>query len=495
MTKLIKGAFLALLLAFTTANADDFLDPNDAFKSEVIVENNSITVTWTIAEGYHLYADKMSITANSSAALGTLNLPKGEIKYDKVLEKDTEKFHGIIKTTIPIVSAQTSFDITLGFQGCAEAGLCYPPQERIQTINISNPITGSDENKIASALSSGSLWQISSLFLVLGVLLSFTPCVLPMVPILSSIIVGEGTNLTKTKGFVMSIAYSLGMALVYTMLGVAAGLAGEGLAGALQHPAVLSVFSLLLIGLALSMFDVYTLQMPSFVQSKLNDTSSKMPGGKLASVFVMGALSALVVGPCVAAPLAGALVYISKTRDVLIGGTALFSMALGMSVPLLLTGLSAGSLLPRAGKWMNNVKKFFGILLIGVAVWMVSPVFMKWFSKQEHSNFKTITNVAQLDQEISTSSKPIMLDFYADWCVACKEFEKFTFTDSRVAEKMNGYTLLRVDVTANDADGKALLKQFELFGPPGIILIEPKSGKVINKIIGYKKADEFITLL
>jgi thiol:disulfide interchange protein DsbD len=226
----------------------------------------------------------------------------------------------------------------------------------------------SEEASIESALASGSLWKVASLFLALGVLLSFTPCVLPMVPILSSIIVGQNETVTKSRGLAMSVAYSLGMALVYTALGGAAGLAGEGLAGALQHPAVLGTFAALLFLLALSMFDVYTLQMPASIQSKLSNTSAGMPGGKMASVFVMGAMSALVVGPCVAAPLAGALVYISKTRDVVIGGVALFSMAVGMSVPLLLTGISAGSLLPRAGMWMNAVKSFFGVLLIAVAI-------------------------------------------------------------------------------------------------------------------------------
>jgi thiol:disulfide interchange protein DsbD len=271
--------------------------------------------------------------------------------------------------------------------------LCYSPQESTARLmatggvsvpgaplaaapaNPANPAEPqSDLGRIESALKSGRLLVILPLFALLGLGLSFTPCVLPMVPILSSIVVGEGARASRSRGLLLSSAYSLGMAIVYTALGVAAGLAGEGLAAALQNPWVLGAFGLLMAGLALSMFGLYELQVPAALQSKLSAASNRQSGGRLAGVFIMGAISALIVGPCVAAPLAGALVYISQTRDVVIGGGALFAMAVGMSVPLLLVGVSAGALLPRAGMWMEHVKRFFGVLLLGVALWLVSPV-------------------------------------------------------------------------------------------------------------------------
>ncbi|MGB8248363.1 MAG: protein-disulfide reductase DsbD, partial [Chlorobium sp.] len=411
-----------------------------------------------------------------------------------------------------------------------------------------------------------SLWKIALAFLFFGMLLSVTPCVLPMIPILSSIIVGDGGS-GRGRSFMLAVAYSLGMALVYTLLGVAAGLAGEGFAGALQQPRVLKLFAILLVVLALSMFDVYQLQIPVFMQSALSKTCGRLKGGRIAGVFLMGALSALIVGPCVAAPLAGTLVYISQTRDVVIGGVALFSMAIGMSVPLLLVGLSAGTLLPKAGAWMNGVKYLFGLLLIGVAIWMVSPVIsgpavlLLWgalailsavflhvfeilpekpspmlrFGKalgillllagilelagaasggdnplQPLSKFRTfsgktpspavdggpftrIRTEAELEQALASAEKPVMLDFYADWCVSCKELDHFTFSDPEVRKRMESMTLLQVDVTANSAEDKALMKRFSIFGPPAIIFFDA-SGREIqgSRIAGFVKAKPFL---
>jgi thiol:disulfide interchange protein DsbD len=387
-----------------------------------------------------------------------------------------------------------------------------------------------------------------------------------MIPILSSIIVGEG-DVNRRRSFLMAVAYCFGMALVYTSLGVAAGLAGEGLAGALQKPWVLAVFAALLVVLSLSMFDVYQLQMPVSVQNKLNNTSRNLKGGRFAGVFIMGALSALIVGPCVAAPLAGTLVYISQTRDVFLGGLALFSMAMGMSVPLLLVGLSAGSLLPKAGAWMIGVKYVFGLMLIAVAIWMVSPVlpgsivmlawgvfailcavflgvfnalpaklsisqrFGKTFGivlfiigllelvgaaaggtnafeplsqfhtvsasgagsgEEKKVNFTRIRSAEELDSALQSATKPVMLDFYADWCVACKEMDRFTFHDPKVVDQLKSLTLLQVNVTANTNDDRALMKRFGLFGPPGIIFFD-KTGKEIpeSRIVGILDANNF----
>jgi thiol:disulfide interchange protein DsbD len=409
---------------------------------------------------------------------------------------------------------------------------------------------------IGAILQGGRLLAIVPAFALLGLGLAFTPCVLPMVPILSSIIVGEGGKTRRSRGLVLSVTYSLGMAIVYTALGVAAGLIGEGLSAALQNPWVLGAFSLLIVAMAMSMFGFYELQVPASMQTKLANASGRQASGKLAGVFAMGAISALIVGPCVAAPLAGALVYISQTRDVLVGGAALFSMAIGMSIPLLLVGVSAGSLLPRAGAWMDTVKRFFGVLMLGMALWLVSPVLppllqmILWaalllgygaylLSRRGHwaaiacgaafgilgalqlvgaatggrdplaplahltgtpkhaLTFKRVKTVAELDAVLAANAgKTAMLDFYADWCVSCKEMEKLTFIDPAVQAKLANTMLLQVDVTANDAHDKAMLKRFGLFGPPGIIFFD-RAGKEISdsRVIGYQNAAKFLNSL
>ncbi|HEX8886344.1 MAG TPA: protein-disulfide reductase DsbD, partial [Noviherbaspirillum sp.] len=514
------------------------------------------------------------------ATLGEPVIPPGKVKFDETFQKDVETYRKTVVITIP-VEATGPFLLVATSQGCADKGLCYTPmdsQARLSptgdggllaaargldaqgasTAPTTSPATDSDMGRIESSLRSGRLLAIMPLFLLLGLGLSFTPCVLPMVPILSFIIVGEGAKATRLRGFVLSATYSLGMAIVYTLLGVSAGLLGEGLSAALQNPWVLSAFALLMAMLSLSMFGVYQLQMPAMVQTRLTQLSEKQTAGKLAGVFVMGALSALIVGPCVAAPLAGALLYISQTRDVVVGGSALFAMAVGMSIPLLAIGLSAGALLPRAGAWMEAVKRFFGVLMLAVALWMVSPVLPGWLqmagwaalgigygawlivprgagwrsklagmlfmllgavqlaglasggrdplaplahlgSDQHVTRFERVRSTAELDAALAQAKaqgKPAMLDFYADWCVSCKEMEKLTFSDARVRQQFEGMVLLQADVTANNADDRALLKRFRLFGPPGIILfgkdgVEATQGRVI----GYQDADRFLRSL
>ncbi len=418
------------------------------------------------------------------------------------------------------------------------------------------PPAPADTGGVESALKGGKLLVIVPLFMLLGLGLAFTPCVLPMVPILSFIIVGEGVAVKRARALALSATYALGMALVYTGLGVAAGLAGESLAAALQNPWVLGGFGVLMVALSLSMFGVYELQVPTALQTRLVNASGRQASGKLLGVFVMGALSALIVGPCVAAPLAGALVYISQTRDVVIGGSALFAMALGMSVPLLLVGVSAGSLLPRAGAWMDGVKRFFGVLMLAMALWLVSPVLpallqmLGWSAlligyggylirAQRHwvamtlgaaiavlgatelvgaasggrdalaplahlrsapeggLHFTRVKTVAQLDALLAnTGGKTALLDFYADWCVSCKEMEKLTFVEPRVKAQLAGTLLLQVDVTANDEDDKAMLKRFKLFGPPGIILFAGNGQEIpASRVIGYQSTDQFLASL
>lgn len=380
--------------------AADFLDPDAAFRHQVkVTAGQMVQLDWVIAPGYSLYKDKLHIAFGKLDLLPKLSLPTALKKFDANFNKQVEVYHDRLIINIPKELIQGDAQFKLQYQGCSDEGLCYSPIDKnfqltggkVMALADDSTNTASktntaqndkpanlptDEVSLAqSTLQSGSLIGIALSFLGFGLLLAFTPCVLPMVPILSSIIVGGGgDNKKPQKGFLLAVAYSLGMVMVYTSLGVAAGLAGEGLAAALQKPSVLIFFASMLFLLSLSMFDVYQLQLPAFIQNRLSTSSMNMQGGRFVSVFIMGALSALIVGPCVAGPLAGALIYISQSRDVVLGGLALFSMAVGMSVPLLLTGASAGALLPKAGAWMTGVKYFFGLMLMATAIWMLQSV-------------------------------------------------------------------------------------------------------------------------
>jgi thioredoxin:protein disulfide reductase len=554
---------------------EDFLPPEKAFRvSARLLDAKSIEINFQIAEGYYLYRERFAFKAEG-ASLGEPDVPHGKIKFDPNFEKDVETFRQQLLVLVPVDSSG-NFTFTVGYQGCSDKGLCYAPTEtsfRLSNLTTNEGVSASSDTqadnavveqethgevgRIQASLASGKLSLILPLFFLLGLGLSLTPCVLPMVPILSFIIVGEGAQTSRQRGFILSLFYALGMAFVYTALGIAAGLLGEGLAAALQKPWLLTSFAVLIAIMSLAMFDVYQLQMPSSLQLLLTKLSERQKGGKLAGVFIMGALSALIVGPCVAAPLAGALLYISQTRNVIIGGSALFVMAMGMSVPLLLLGLSAGTLLPRAGQWMKVVKPLFGALMLALALWMVASLipswvlmagwgllaiaygifvlvsgYLGWFPKifgvlfvllgvaqwmgiatgsdnpfapwsnlrgerTHKTEFKKIKTVDELDQALaSADGKVVMLDFYADWCVSCIEMEKLTFTEPAVKQAMNEMLLLQADVTANDADDKALLKRFSLFGPPGIIFFNPDGQEILQaRVIGFKSADIFLQRL
>ncbi|MFB1028479.1 MAG: protein-disulfide reductase DsbD, partial [Thauera sp.] len=395
---------------------------------------------------------------------------------------------------------------------------------------------------------------------------AFTPCTFPMIPILSGIIVGQGNKVSHMRAFVLSLAYVLGMAATYALAGVAAGMTGTMLSAALQNVWVLSAFALLFVLLSLSMFGFYELQLPSALQSRLADTASHGKGGHLGGVTLMGVLSALIVGPCVAAPLAGALLYIAQTGDAVLGGWALFAMGLGMGAPLLAVGVASRSLLPKVGPWMEGVKKAFGVMLLAVALWMITPVIpalammLGWAALLLFSaiflhaidplppqakgwqrfwkgvgvvlllagaailvgalagsrdplqplsvlraqaaaavnvpQFEKVDSIAALDARLAQTDRPVLLDFYADWCVSCKEMERFTFSDAAVAERMGRMLLLKADVTANTDEHKALLKRFGLFGPPGIIFFDGR-GKELEgmRVVGFMKAEPFATVL
>ncbi|MDL2337896.1 MAG: protein-disulfide reductase DsbD [Pseudomonadota bacterium] len=495
------------------AAAADFLPPEQAFRFEArAIDARNIEVVFTVADGYYLYRDRFAFAADAPGVrLGASQIPPGKVKFDETFGKELETHRGRVVIRTPVDTTADAFTLTVTSQGCADAGLCYPPMQssaqfKLADFGVGVQATKDNPTGIDGALRSGRWWVVVAAFFGAGLLLSLTPCVLPMLPILSSIIVGHsatGHRASRSRGFGLALAYSLGMALVYTALGVAAGLAGEGLAAALQNPWVLGCFALLLAGLALSMFGFYELQLPAALRDRLAARSSGLKGGRWAGVFAMGGLSALIVSPCVAAPLAGALLYISQSRDVVLGGSALFSLAVGMSVPLLVIGASAGALLPRAGPWMEWVKRLFGVLLLGLAWWIVSPVLPDWRTGTASvmpaagaTRFQRVRDGGELDAALRSAGRPVMLDFYADWCVSCKEMERYTFSDPRVRARLDQVLLLQVDVTRNSPEDKALLKRFNLFGPPGILFFDAKGSELgAQRVIGYQNADRFLESL
>jgi thioredoxin:protein disulfide reductase len=538
---------------------DDFLSPDIAFQLNVAPKDaQTLQAKFKVEPGYYLYKEriKFAVQSPASTTISNVDLPAGEIKDDPNFGKQ-EVYHHDFVTNVGVSSTE-NLAIKVTYQGCSEKGLCYAPQTKTFTLGVMSD----------AALKSGRWWLIVLGFFGAGLLLAFTPCVFPMIPILSSMIIGKNAHVSRLHAFNLSLAYTLGMCLTYTLLGIAAGLSGQLLSNALQTPWALSVGAAVFVLLALSMFGFYELKLPSHLENSIFNLSSRIKGGQFFGDFLMGVLSALIISPCVAAPLAGALLYISKTHDVVLGGVALFSLSLGMGFPLLLIGASAGTLLPRVGAWMNAVRQLFGVLMIGVATWLISPlipaslqlalwaailivpaIFMHaldhlpaeskpvmrfWkgiaimmlitgialligalsgaksplqplsgvlantnnASASHDLNFKRVRSVAELDQAIaSAKGQYVMFDFYADWCVSCKEYEQFVFTDPRVQAKLKNVTLLQADVTANNTDDTALLKRFELFGPPGILFFNRDGQATSPKVVGYKNADEFLAIL
>jgi thiol:disulfide interchange protein DsbD len=542
-----------------------------------------------------MYREKFKFIASpSSVTVDASNLPPGKIKKDDYFG-EVQIYRGEQRFVLPVKGAAAQsprFTLKAVSQGCADLGVCYPPQEQTAELTLAafsaatanraptpflpaapgaGAATPQSEDALIAGLFKGGFWALIASFFGFGLLLALTPCVFPMIPILSGILVPHGEHLTHARGFALSFVYVLGMALTYALAGIAAGLLGTLLSATLQNPWVVSGFAAVFVVLALSMFGFYELQLPSAVQSRLTVTSNKLHGGHFASVFVMGVLSALIVGPCVAAPLAGALLYISQSGDWVLGGAALFAMALGMGVPLLAVGASAGTLLPKAGPWMETVKRFFGVVLLGVAIYLVSPLLpvvahmLAWAALlivsaiylhaldplpptapgvrrlfkgvgvitllagaalligalsggrdilQPLSGLRTasapaghapafqrVNSLGELEGAIRaaalrTAGRPVMLDFYADWCVSCKEMERYTFSDNAVQARLAGITALQADVTLNLDEHKALLKRFNLFGPPGIVFFD-RQGKEINglRVVGFQPADKFAVIL
>ncbi|MEQ1836178.1 MAG: protein-disulfide reductase DsbD [Candidatus Nitrotoga sp.] len=589
-------SFLDRLPLLGGAKQTVILSPDKAFGLEVSVRDTStLLANFKITPGYYLYRDKVRFTLSGDSAkvagvkITNVSMPKGEMKSDPNFG-DMAVFHQPFQAVITLErNNNTAQDITLAasYQGCKENDLCYAPIDKQFSITLpkasltttpqmqASPQAAqavampddSESTQLAKLFKQGSFWLIVTFFFGAGLLLAFTPCVLPMIPILSGIIVGRSSHPTKMHGFLLSLAYVLGMALTYAAIGVAAGLSGTLLSSALQTPWALGSFAAVFVLLSLSMFGFYELQLPATLQSKLTNTSNRLHGGHLSGVFVMGALSAVIVSPCVAAPMAAALLYIGQTHDAWLGGTALFALAMGMGLPLLLIGASAGALLPKAGAWMEAVKCFFGVLMLALAIWLISTLIplsiqmLLWATLLVLSaiymhaldalpnnasgwqklwkgigilalllgsayligalsgardilrplaalgngqaaaastlQFVRVKNVAELDARIAQANgKTVMLDFYADWCISCKEMERYTFTDAQVQAKLKNAVLLQVDVTANSNEDKAVLKRFELFGPPAILFFDAQGREQgSRRIIGYQDAGQFLQLL
>ncbi len=584
--KILEAAKPAALVS----GEDEYLDPEVAFvlTGEALADNN-IQLNWRIADGYYLYKQRIALApANAAQPVGAIVLPKGEPHSDEYFGEQ-EIYRQSVDGTFSLPPGTRPVDVHVTYQGCADAGLCYPPITKTVTIAADNAVTvaaaeGSVSLPIAPAVTStdtaaldpdclpseqdtwaekiknGNLLLVLLGFFGTGLLLAFTPCVLPMVPILSGIIAGSGENVSTRRSFLLSVAYVLGMACTYTAAGIAAGAIGKGfnLQATFNQPWILILFSLLFVVLATSMFGLFTIEMPNFIQTRLSNTSNKQQAGTYAGVAVMGALSALIVSACVAPPLIAALTVISQTGEIARGGAALFAMSLGMGTPLLLVGASAGKLLPRAGAWMETVKNVFGVLFLAVAAWMLSriapdwailplwavPAFAlawvlwravkkptavgntlrvgavlsglvgltflagaalgstdplspipQWATPKTPLEFKRIKTLTDLERELAAASadgRTVMLDFYADWCVSCKEMEHYTFTEPKVKEALGNAVLLQADVTANDAQDRELLQHFGIFGPPTIAFYSAQGVEQRDlRVVGFKDAEKF----
>ena len=587
--QLLKGSQSLKLNLFE----DELLQPDQAFKFFASVKDErTLHVNWEIAEGYYLYREKVQLELVNAegVTLGAYDIPRGAPKQDEAFGQ-VETFHDELAFDLPLMrSNQLAQTVSLQakYQGCADRGVCYPPMSK--NIDLALPVAQhltaqqpaavqqavvpelSEQDQIVQSLHKDSFPITLLSFFGFGLLLSLTPCIFPMIPILSGIIVGHGHRITTGRAFLLSLSYVLASALTYTVFGILAALFGNNLQAAFQQPWIIGLFSAVFVALSLSMFGFYHLELPKSFQVKLHNSSEIHRDGSLLGAAIMGALSSLIVGPCVAAPLAGALIYIGQTGDAVLGGSALFALGLGMGVPLLLLGASAGKLLPKAGSWLNSTKAVFGVIMLAVAVWMLSRILpgnvimMLWamllifpaiylsavdplpenssgwrklwkglglmmlsyglllligFSLGNSNplkplqglglstaqaaaepagiSFERVSSPAALEARIKQANanhQAVMLDFYADWCISCKEMETYTFADPRVKQALTGLVLLQADVTNNSEDDKALLAKFKLIGPPAILFFGLDSQeKTGNRVIGYQDAETFIKSL
>jgi thiol:disulfide interchange protein DsbD len=583
LTQLVQGISDLLPKA-----ADDaLLPPDQAFRFFASVKDgNTLHVNWLIADGYYLYREKTELELVNAGAvkIGEFSVPRGTPKQDLEFGQ-VEIFHNELSFDLPLIrkeSAPAAITLQAKFQGCADRGVCYPPMEKTVVLElpavagVSVPAVNeqagddiSEQDRIVQSLRQDSLGMTLLSFFGFGLLLSFTPCIFPMIPILSGIIVGH-RHITSLRAFLLSLSYVAASALTYTAFGILAALFGSNLQTTFQQPWIIGLFSVVFVLLSLSMFGFYHLELPKSWQLKLHNSGEKHRDGSLMGAAIMGALSSLIVGPCVAAPLAAALIYIGQTGDAVLGGSALFTMGLGMGVPLLLIGTSAGKLLPKAGDWLNSTKAVFGVVMLAVAVWMLSRILppavtmLLWamllilpaiylsaldplpqnssgwrklwkgtglmmlayglllligFSSGNTNplqplqgiaigqaqpaeagiRFERVASLSELESKIrqaGANDQIVMLDFYADWCISCKEMEAYTFTDPKVKSALAGMVLLQADVTKNSEEDKALLAKFNLIGPPAILFFG-KDGRenASLRVIGYQDSDTFIQSL
>ena len=584
---LIISFFIALLFnhcyadgLFDNAADSTFLNVDQAFQLSAYADtHNRVTLYWQIADGYYLYKKRLSVNSDN-AQLGEIVLPAGKQQTDEFFG-DVEIYEQQLEVSVPIINAGQAITLDVGYQGCAHAGLCYPPTTR--TLNLELPSTLSNEpektnsinnsdsqlsqqDQFAQRLSNQNLTTVLWLFLLAGLLLAFTPCVFPMIPILSSIIAGQSDNMSAGRGFRLSLVYVLAMGLTYTLAGILVGMTGANLQIWFQNPWIISSFALLFVILSLSMFGFYELQMPNALQSRLTAISSRQQSGSYIGAGIMGLLSALIVGPCVTAPLIGALIYIAETGDPVVGGLALFALSMGMGLPLLLIGTSAGKYLPKAGGWMEPVKAVFGVMLLALAIWFLERILempiilglsgalligcamfmgvfnpttsawarcrqtLAWLllvygtllvigasagshslvkplqnifvstgessSHKPHLAFEQIRGVQGLNavlERASAESKPVLLDFYADWCIACKELDAYTFTDIGVQSALNDFILIQTDVTENNREDQELLSSLGLFGPPALLFYDTTGQEdKASRLVGFIEAPAFI---
>lgn len=570
----MKKILLLLILfiySFSLELGNKVLEPEEAFKVKFIKNEDSLNIKLELGKDIYLYHDKLQINILKPQKIEItkeLNIPKPVNYQEFIVQFDN------LNLTIPYDFLKSKvdskeFEIELKFQGCSKAGLCYAPMSQKQILmfdeNIENKNTNlenlNETDTIANSLKEKNILLVLVTFFGFGLLLSLTPCVFPMIPILSSIIVGASKNQTMTasRGFFLSLVYVLSMSIAYTIAGVIAGIFGANLQVALQNPYVLVIFALIFVALAFSMFGYFEIKLPQAIQNRVNKTTDGKEKQGVVGIAIMGFLSALIVGPCVAPPLAGALVYIGQTGDAILGGLALFVMSLGMGVPLLLIGLGAGKFIPKPGGWMESITRIFGIVMLGVAIWLLdrvldatiiiylwallflgSAIYLKIYQhllaqlitvvifilgivlfvgaisgatnplnplekftsskmtrvSDEKLIFKKIKNIQELELAIKNSNKPVMLDFWASWCVSCKELEEITFQDEQVINKLQEFTLLKADVTENNDEDKALQKKFGVVGPPALIFWDKDKNEIqASRIIGYKNPKDFLEIV
>lgn len=541
MRSFIKKIFLlALLLITSNVFGEDFLPPEQAFKAvatwNVRSAGADIAVTIAPTAGYYVYRESLKLRVNppNTNEVMALTLPKGKTKFDENFGKKLEIYPSpFLATAIYSQLNMSNMTLEIELQGCADKGICYPPMKmrfKLQAPNelidgvmvdefteaqpAINSSTGlsdlwgarDDAGLLATLLKTISPIILVAAFFVLGLAMALTPCVLPMLPIMSSVVFGAKTqehkNISRVRASILALAYIFGMALMYSLAGMLTAALGSNVQVWLQSPWVLGAFSLLLLTLSASLFGFYELHLPHAWHNKIDQIAGKQEGGSVVGAFLLGAISTLIASPCVTAPLAGVLAFIAQTGSIPLGGLLLFVMALGMGLPLLLFAVGAKRLLPRTGAWMTLVQRAFGVLLVILAIWVIWPVFNKPqnLAQPTHQTasglvFQRVNNLKELQTLITLANqkqKPVLVDFYADWCITCKEMELLTFNHPAVSKVLESYQLIQIDVTKNTLEHQQILKQYGLFGPPAILLIGVDGQEQVSKrVIGFMNADRF----